>query len=135
MGNPANLRSLDAVQSTGAGESTRTRGHCHITMIAAAANLDAANDTLEVVFEGSADGDRWTEIDRVQAADFVEDPTSGEFTAEIGRSGRYYEFLRARVASFSDASGDGDLVVDAWVMAGGFGGTGSRGNPEHQPGS
>lgn len=133
MGSPANLRSLDAVQSTGAGSHTRTKGHCHITMLVAAANLDAANDTLEVAFEGSADGDRWTEIDRVTAADFNSDATSGEFTAEIGRSGRYYEFLRARVDGFTDASGDGDLSVDAWVMAGGFGGPGGRGNPEHHP--
>lgn len=134
MASPVNYQSLDAAASAGAGDQTQMKGHYHLTLFVVARNLDAANDTLEVSAEGSPTGEVWADAGTtVAAADFSEDPANpGVYTASITLTGTYYDFVRARVADFADAA-DGDLEVDAWLMAAGRDSAGQRGNPERGP--
>lgn len=136
MANPRNLKSLAGTSSTGAGDHIRLNGHYHITLMVVAPNLDTANDTLEVAIEGSADAVHWTNLGeatthkQVTTSDFTEDPdNAGVYTASVTATGAYHEFMRARVTSLTD-SANGDLSVDAWVMAAGNPGAGTRGQPD-----
>lgn len=139
MSNPRNYRSLDDVTANGAGEEVRANGHYHVTLFVAATALDTAGgDTLTVVLEGSPDGVRWDTLDddqgtevSISEGDLDTDPDSGEDTASVTHRGAYYEFYRARLSNYNDAGG-GDLLVDAFIMAGGNAGSGTRGQP-HGP--
>lgn len=127
MSNPITRKSVDAQTASGSGSAFRTLGHVYTTLFASAKNLDVANDTLEVALECSPNGDVWAEVTSFSVGDFAEDPdNAGDYTATSFATGEYYEYLRARVKSFTD-NANGDLEVDVWVMTGGNAGQGRKG--------
>lgn len=130
MANPVNLKSVSGATGTEAGKDTRSRGHHHLTLHANAANVDTTNDTLTIELQGSPDGSAWDTVASLDQSQFDSDLLgTTDPTASTTITASYYEHLRVVVAEFTDAAG-GDLVVDAWVMAGGNAGQGVRGNPD-----
>lgn len=135
MANPRNKKSVDRQQAAGAGKETRSNGHADVTLFVHAENFNSGDgDELTVALEGSPDGQKWDTLDNDQgnaASISGGGLTSGQtgLTQSIAIEGAYYEFLRANVTVFTDAL-NADLVVDAWVMASGNSGSGTRGNPE-----
>jgi hypothetical protein len=133
MGKPVSFQSLDAASSATTGESTQSLGHYHPTLLVVAENLDPANDTLQVDLEGAPGGKQaWAFAGGVQAdkhidaSDFSQDPTSGNMTASVTLTGTYFPHLRARIKSFTDDA-NGDLSVDAYILASAWPETGVRG--------
>lgn len=131
MANPVNFRSLSEAAEVGAGTHQRTRGHHYHSLFVAAENDPGGS--LEVALEGSPDAERWSVMETLEGDDFTEDldddgNTTG-WTAMVHVEGAYVEFLRATIRQM-----DG-VAVDAFVMSGGNAGSGTRGQPEHQPDS
>lgn len=130
MANPVNLLSVSGATSTEAGDDNRARGHYHLTLHANAANIDTANDTLTVELQGSPDGSSWDTLASLNESQFDSDLLgTTDPTASTTVTAAYYEHLRCVISAFTDAA-NGDLTVDAWVMAAGNAGQGVRGNPD-----
>lgn len=139
MSQPITKKSVDAATATTVGADTRSLGHYHLTLFVIARNLDSANDTLTVQLEGSPDQQYWTGVDeavadkKITESDFTEDPdNAGTYTASITMTAAYHEHIRAHVSAFTD-SANGDLSVDAWVMAAGNAGQGRKGTSRKGP--
>ena len=139
MSQPITKKSVDAATATTTGADTLSLGHYHLTLFVVAENLDSANDALTVALEGSPDRTHWSGVDEATAdkkiteSDFSEDPdNAGVYTASITITAAYHEHIRARVTEFTD-SANGDLSVDAWVMAAGNAGQGRKGTSRKGP--
>lgn len=129
MSRPLRKQSHSGATSAAAGEAFQTKAHHHIGLFAVAANLDTANDTLDVRVEASPDRDEWATIDTKQSGvketrlslsvgDFEDVDGDGTFTAFIYASDVPVEHIRANITSFSDAA-SGDLSVDTYLTAAG----------------
>lgn len=133
MSQPITKPSVEAATGTATGTDVRSLGHVHVTLFVTARNLDTGNDTLTVGVEGSPNRQNWANLGEANSAkklsesDFTEDPdNAGTYTASVTATAAYHEFLRARIEAFTD-SANGDLEVDAWVMAAGNPGQGRKG--------
>lgn len=118
MARPVMEKSVDGQTGTGGGEHLETGGRITISLFAIAPNLDTANDDLDVVLDGSMDGENWVEMSDLSltTSDFEDVSGDGTSAALSTFQGAAVRYIRARVSSYTDADGD-DLSVTAWVGA------------------
>lgn len=133
-------RSINAASGTTEGDTFESRGHNSVGLFVIARNLDTANDTLEVVLDavhtaeginsertgpvrrpGTVGGSDRVGIDQTEMSDPDGNGTFAGFTFAHGVPAEHFA---ARISSFTDASGDGDLEVDAWLYFGNWNGPG-----------
>jgi hypothetical protein len=115
------------VEATGSGVSSavRSKGHSTVALFVHAANVDAANDTVEAVVEVSPDGVEWAPLRRADGTEVR--LNSADLTGENGYTmvhGALGQQLRVNLPNFTDAAGS-DLTVDTWLMLGGWPGPAS----------
>lgn len=124
MARPLQEKSHDGATGTGAGSAFQTGGRATVCLFVVAANLDDANDTLDVQIEVSQDGTNWTplrdetgtQVGNVSVSEFSDPDGDGDFAAYVTVHGVAADRVRARITSFADAA-NGDLAVDTYVGA------------------
>lgn len=130
--------SLDAATATGAGSSTKTRGHDELGFFVEANNLDDTNDTVDITLEVSADDNHFTTVDigttgetdvfSLTVSDFEQsDSDNSIWTAYIAGHNVPVEYVRANLTSYTDDSGS-DLEITAYIFTGGWTGRGKSYN-------
>jgi hypothetical protein len=125
MSRPGIKKSNDGATATGAGESHFTRAHTAVGVLVVAQNLDAANDTLEVVLEAGYNyngSDYFTPLLRrddtevsLTVSEMTDNDSDGTYTGMVWESNAPVEQLRARISAFTD-NANGDLSVDTYVV-------------------
>lgn len=132
MSRPLKKQSHSSATATGGGTETFIRGHTKLGLYVTAANLDTANDTLDVRLEAgldldTTDGaiDQWSEITNeagndptVGVSDFSDPDGDGTFTAFVVMDDIPAEIVRANITAITDAA-NGDLSVDTHIFAAG----------------
>lgn len=125
MSRPGIKQSHGGATTTGTGEDHYTRSHTAVGVLVVAENLDAANDTLEVVLEAGYEykGRKYftpllrrdnTEVG-LTTTDLTDNDGNGTYTGMVWESNAPVEILRGRIESLTDAAG-ADLSVSTYVV-------------------
>lgn len=131
--------SIENAQSAVPGDGTKTAGHDEIGLFVIAENLDPQNDTLEMTGHVSAEDEHYATVDiGATKKENVLDITADDFRQSDADDTVYVayraahniptEYVRAVIDSFTDASGDGDLSVTAYIFMSGWTGRGKSYN-------
>lgn len=123
MGRPVRGTTLSGATAAGAGDLVQLKGHNSVGLFVEAQNLDTANDTLDVQLEARV-ANEWTSVRddsgskalTVTTTEFEDPDGDGTFAAFVFIHGVPADEVRARITSFNNASADGDLSVDVYIM-------------------
>ena len=134
MSRPFSKQSHSGAQSTGAGEGHSAKGHNSLGLFVVAENLDTANDTVDVELQAEVADGEWapihnedgTQVGQLTVSEFGNESGSSNSTALLFIHGVPAPRMRAVITGFNDASGDGDLSVDTYVLGTNNAGTGSQ---------
>lgn len=137
MSRPIRKQSHSAATAAGAGESHAAKAHNSLGIFVVAANLDTANDTLDVRLEAEGPDGVWspiknesgTQVGALSVSDFVDVNGDGTYTAMLYVHGVPAPSIRANITALTDSAtgtSSTDLDVDTYVMAANNGGTGHQ---------